>query len=61
LKTNNVTTTHFMIGSNILRFPSQFLEAFNAGGDIAAHTWSHPRMTTLSNAAIVGEVGTLID
>jgi len=50
-----------MIGSNILRFPSQFLEAFNAGGDIAVHTWSHPRMTTLSNAAIVGEVGNLID
>ena len=61
LKTNNVTTTHFMIGSNILSFPSQFLEAFNAGGDIAVHTWSHPPMTTLSNAAIVGEVGTPID
>ncbi|KAF9485353.1 chitin deacetylase [Pholiota conissans] len=53
----NDTTTHFMIGTNILYYPTQFLSAFNAGHDIAVHTWTHPYMTTLSSLQIVGELG----
>ncbi len=45
-----------MIGVNILYYPTQFLEAFDAGNDIAVHTWSHPHMTTLSNVEVVGQV-----
>jgi len=45
-----------MIGTNILFNPTQFLEVFNAGHDIAVHTWSHPYMTTLSNIDILGQV-----
>ena len=56
LQSNNVITTHFMIGSNILYYPNQFLTAFNAGHDIADHTFTHPYMTTRDNLAILGEV-----
>ncbi|KDR83740.1 hypothetical protein GALMADRAFT_236093 [Galerina marginata CBS 339.88] len=57
LQSNNVSTTHFMIGINILNNPTQFLTAFNAGHDIAVHTWTHPYMTTLSNLDVVGQLG----
>lgn len=56
LQSNNLITTHFMIGSNILYYPSQFLEAFNASHDIAVHTFTHPYLTTKNNLDIVGEV-----
>lgn len=45
-----------MIGVNILNFPKQFSNAWNAGHDIAVHTWTHPYMTTLSNLDVVGQV-----
>lgn len=45
-----------MIGVNILAYPQQFLATFDSGGDIAAHTWTHPYMTTLSNLDILGQV-----
>ena len=48
-----------MIGTNILFYPSQFLDVLNAGHDIAVHTWSHPYMTTLSNIDILGQVSIL--
>ena len=56
LQSNNVITTHFMIGSNILYYPNQFMTAFNAGHDIADHTFTHPYLTTKNNLDIVGEV-----
>ena len=45
-----------MIGVNIINFPDLFNKAFNAGHDIAVHTWTHPYMTTLSNLEVVGQV-----
>ena len=45
-----------MIGSNILYYPSQFSTAFDAGHDIADHTFTHPYLTTKNNLDIVGEV-----
>lgn len=56
LNTNNVTTTHFMIGYNIIYYPSQFSLAFESNHDIAVHTWTHPYMTTLTDLQVVGEV-----
>jgi chitin deacetylase len=45
-----------MIGGNIILNPTHFLGAFDAGNDLAVHTWSHPHMTALSNADVVAEV-----
>ncbi|KAJ7063723.1 carbohydrate esterase family 4 protein [Mycena amicta] len=61
LLANNQTATHFMIGSNLLDFPTQFLTAFNQGDDIAVHTWSHPYMTTMTNAQVIAELGWTIE
>ncbi|KAJ7179167.1 carbohydrate esterase family 4 protein [Mycena filopes] len=61
LQTNNETATHFMIGVNILQYPTEFSKAFNMGGDIAVHTWTHPYMTTLSNEDAVAQLGWSIE
>ncbi|KAF8165345.1 hypothetical protein B0H34DRAFT_793744 [Crassisporium funariophilum] len=57
LDSNNEKTTHFMIGVNILAYPTQFSTAFDSENDIAVHTWTHPYMTTLSNLDILGQLG----
>lgn len=57
LTKNNVKATHFMIGINIKNNPNEFLQAFNAGNDIAVHTYNHPHMTTLSNQGILAQLG----
>jgi hypothetical protein len=47
-----------MIGSNILGFPDQFMQAFETNGDdIAVHTYTHPYMTTLDNLSVLGQLG----
>lgn len=61
LKSQNQTATHFFIGSNILQNPDLFLEAFENGDDMACHTWSHPYMTTISDEAVVAELGWLLE
>ncbi|KAI0036748.1 carbohydrate esterase family 4 protein, partial [Vararia minispora EC-137] len=58
LQQNNIPSTHFYIGTNILQYPNEFLFAFQTlRSDIAVHTWTHPFMTTLSNEAVVAELG----
>ncbi|KAG8889647.1 hypothetical protein FRB98_003450 [Tulasnella sp. 332] len=57
LKANNITATHFMIGSNIHDNPSLFLQAYEQNDDIGCHTYNHPYMTTLSNEEVVLELG----
>ncbi|KAL1412790.1 hypothetical protein Q8F55_000538 [Vanrija albida] len=59
LKGNNISNraTHFMIGGNIVGAPSVAQEAFNGGGHIAVHTWSHHYTTSLSNEQVLGELG----
>ncbi|KAL1409896.1 hypothetical protein Q8F55_003895 [Vanrija albida] len=49
--------THFMIGGSIVANLELFKGVFDRGGHIASHTWSHSRMTILSNEQIVGELG----
>jgi peptidoglycan/xylan/chitin deacetylase (PgdA/CDA1 family) len=57
LKENKQIATHFMIGLNILTNPDIFLSAYDAGDDLAVHTWTHPYMTSLSNEAVLAELG----
>lgn len=57
LQSNDVTTTHFMIGLHIRNNPQVFVQAFDAGHDIAVHTYNHLYMTTLSNLDVVAQLG----
>ena len=58
LHQNNIRATHFYIGTNILANWNEFNTAFQVNqDDIAVHTWTHPYMTTLSNADVVAQLG----
>ena len=58
LHQNNLVTTHFMIGVNILNYWQNFLTAYNVNqDDICVHTWTHPYMTTLSDMDVVAQLG----
>ena len=53
-----IRATHFYIGVNIIANPNEFLRAFQINrDDFAVHTWTHPYMTTLSNADVVAQLG----
>lgn len=60
LEDNEEKVTHFMIGSNILKYPDLFKRAFVAENDIAVHTYTHRAMTSLTNLEIVAEVCVLL-
>ncbi|SPO20320.1 related to CDA2 - sporulation-specific chitin deacetylase [Ustilago trichophora] len=54
----NQSATHFMIGSNVLSYPKQFVHAVREGNQhFAVHTWSHQLCTTLTNQQLVAELG----
>jgi chitin deacetylase len=53
----NQTATHFLIGIAIIEAPQSFVQTVNRGEDLAVHTWSHRHTSTLSNEAIVAEIG----
>ncbi|KAI0278828.1 hypothetical protein BGY98DRAFT_1077813 [Russula aff. rugulosa BPL654] len=57
LKQNEIRATHFYIGVNIINNWNEFNTAFQNEDDIAVHTWTHPYMTTLSNADVVAQLG----
>ena len=58
LHENDIRATHFYIGTNIIANPNEFNTAFQINDDdIAVHTWTHPYMTTLSNADVVAQLG----
>ncbi|KAI8373525.1 chitin deacetylase [Choanephora cucurbitarum] len=48
--------TLFYIGSNVVTFPDAAIRAYQSGHTLCAHTWSHPKMTSLTNEAIVAEL-----
>ncbi|KAH8109370.1 hypothetical protein DFH11DRAFT_1731130 [Phellopilus nigrolimitatus] len=57
LRAQNQTATHYMIGLNILSNWQEFLIASTVNDDdIAVHTWTHPYMTTLSNADVLSQL-----
>ncbi|KAJ8663163.1 hypothetical protein O0I10_001340 [Lichtheimia ornata] len=48
--------TFFMIGGQVVKFRDHAKRAFDAGHELAGHTWSHSYLTTLTNEQIVGEL-----
>ncbi|CAG8744774.1 14680_t:CDS:2, partial [Gigaspora margarita] len=53
----NLKATFFVIGSRAISNPEVLLRAHKQGHHIAIHTWSHPALTSLSNAQVVAELG----
>ncbi|KAI8587977.1 hypothetical protein BDZ88DRAFT_211429 [Geranomyces variabilis] len=56
LKAINTHATMFVVGSQSYYHPQDVLAAYQAGHEIAVHTWTHAALTTLSNEQIIAEV-----
>ncbi|KAF9208797.1 hypothetical protein CPC16_012199 [Podila verticillata] len=52
---HNQKANLFYIGSKIMGAPAAAQRGLNDGHTICSHTWSHPSMTTLTNAEVVAE------
>lgn len=48
--------TFFVTGRRISDRSDTVLRAFELGNEIANHTWSHPRLTSISDAEIIREI-----
>lgn len=51
-----VKATFFLVGANVKKFPEIVCRQYMEGHQIANHTWSHPRLTTLTTEKIKKEL-----
>ncbi|KAF8975124.1 chitin deacetylase [Entomortierella lignicola] len=56
LKTNKLSASFFLIGSNVIQHPEMVKREIAEGHHLASHTWSHTALTSLSNEEIVAEM-----
>ncbi|KAJ3035739.1 chitin deacetylase [Rhizophlyctis rosea] len=56
LKNTGVSATFFCVGSNVVQFPADVKAAYDAGHEIASHTWTHHPLTSLTNEQVVAEI-----
>ncbi|KAJ3223469.1 chitin deacetylase [Chytriomyces hyalinus] len=49
-------TTFWVIGLQVIKYPSALLQAYQEGHQIGIHTYSHMDLTTLSDAQIISEL-----
>ncbi|KAF9358924.1 chitin deacetylase [Mortierella sp. AD094] len=56
LKTNKLSASFFLIGSNVIQHPEMVKREVDEGHHLASHTWSHTALTTLTNEQIVAEM-----
>ncbi|KAJ6581925.1 hypothetical protein B0H19DRAFT_929585 [Mycena capillaripes] len=57
LAAKSISATFFVVGSRVIEYPGILINEYMAGHEIGVHTWSHPHLTTLTNAQIVAELG----
>jgi peptidoglycan/xylan/chitin deacetylase (PgdA/CDA1 family) len=56
LKERGVKVTFFIVGSRVDKYPDIILREYEEGHELACHTWSHTKLTTLDAAAIQDEI-----
>jgi peptidoglycan/xylan/chitin deacetylase (PgdA/CDA1 family) len=56
LQRNNQRASMFYIGSNVLYWPYGALRGLKDGHHLCGHTWSHAKMTTLTNQEVLAEL-----
>ncbi|KAG9293258.1 hypothetical protein G9A89_010629 [Geosiphon pyriformis] len=56
LDANNIKATFFVVGSRVIKYPDILKRAVDSGHEIGIHTWSHPALTTQTNAQIIAEI-----
>ncbi|KAG5455882.1 MAG: hypothetical protein BJ554DRAFT_4542, partial [Olpidium bornovanus] len=55
-KYNDTKAMFFVIGANVCGNQQQLIDTVNAGHEIGVHTWSHPRLSSISNEEIIAEI-----
>ncbi|MDB4750318.1 polysaccharide deacetylase family protein [bacterium] len=53
LRTRNIKATFYVIGSNVDRYPHIVRRIVAEGHEIGNHTYTHRKLTTLSNSEVV--------
>lgn len=48
--------TFFVLGQNAVRMPSILNRAASSGHEIASHSWSHPKLTSLNREKVASEL-----
>lgn len=61
LKSTRTDATFFMVGQRVRSAPEEARLVARSGFVVANHTWSHPRLTSLSNGAIAGQLSSTRD
>ncbi|KAF9281682.1 chitin deacetylase [Mortierella alpina] len=56
LKTQKLSATFFLIGSNVVANPDHAKRELQEGHHLASHTWSHHSLVSLTNEQIVAEM-----
>ena len=56
LKSHNVKATFYVTGQNVARYPGITRRIVAEGHEIGNHTWGHPNLTKLSDAAVRSEL-----
>ena len=56
LEKNGAVATFFYCGSRVSSNPGQIKRAYNIGCEIGNHTWSHPKLTSLTDAQVKEEL-----
>ena len=56
LKARNIRATFFTVGTNVARYPAIMRRIIADGHELANHTWTHPKLSSLSDGAVRSEL-----
>lgn len=56
LKEANIKATFFMVGRCVVTYPNIVKRMVDEGHEVASHSWSHPLLTSLGDAAVESQM-----
>ncbi len=56
LKENHLHATFFLVGENVARYPGLVKRIVAEGHDIGNHSWSHPKLSGMSDAKVRDQI-----
>lgn len=56
LAKRNVKATFYVVGRNVVEYPAIVRRIVEEGHEIANHSWSHPKLSSMSDAAVHAEL-----
>ena len=56
LKDRNIKATFYVTGQQVAAYPEIVKQMYDEGHSVGIHSWSHKRLTSLTNAEVIAEV-----